>query len=153
MIFFCFQNFSLAFSFQQFHYDKPMVFLSSHVWVWELDHKEGWTLKNLCFWTVVMEKILESLRQQGNQPWIFIGRIDTTAETPILWPPDIKADSLGRPWCWGRLRAGTRAAEDEIIGWHHWLNEQVFEQTPGDSGGQRSLECCSPWGLKESETT
>jgi len=90
-------------------------FPSSHVWMWELDHKEGWTLKNWCFWTVVLEKSFESpldckesqpVNPKGNQPWIFIGR--TVTEAPILWPADVKSwlTHWKRPWCWERLKAG-----------------------------------------------
>ena len=80
-------------------YSQSSGFSSSHVWVWELDHKEGWALQNLYFQTVVLEKILESpldckeikaVSPKGNQPWIFIGRTDTEAEALILWPPDVK---------------------------------------------------------------
>ena len=90
-------------------------FSSSHVWMWELDYKESWALKNRCFWTVVLEKTLESpldckeiqpVHPKGNQSWIFLGRTDAKAETPILWPPDGKNWLLGRPWCWERLKAG-----------------------------------------------
>ena len=82
------------------HLVKAMVFPYSHVWMWELDHKESWALKNWCFWTVVLEKTLESpleskeiqpVNPKGNQSWIFIGRTDAEAETPILWPPDTKS--------------------------------------------------------------
>ena len=91
---------------------KGRVFSSSHVWIWELDRKEGWVLKNWCFWTTLLQKIRESplngkeikpVNLKGNQPWIFIGR--TNAETAILWPPDV-AIREERPWCWERLRAG-----------------------------------------------
>ena len=130
-------------------------FSNSHVRIWELDHKEGWTAKNWCFQTVVLEKSLESsldskeikpVNLKGNQPWIFIGRTD--AEALILW-------SLAT-WCkelihwkdpdagkdWGQEEKG--ATEDEMIGWHYWLNGHEFEQAWGDSEGQGSLECCSP---------
>ena len=124
----------------------------------ELDHKEGLGPKNWCFWTVVL-KTLESLldckvkpiKRKGNQPWIFIGRTDAEVEAPILWPPDAKSRLVGRDpdagKDWGQKEKG--ATEDEIIGWHHWLNGHEFEQTPGDSEGQESLACCSPWGDKE----
>ena len=89
-------------------------FSSSHVRMWELDSKESWVLKSWCFWTVVLEKTLESpldcketqqVNSKGNQPWIFIGRTDAAAETPILWPPDAKSWLIGRSWCWKRLKA------------------------------------------------
>ena len=116
---------------------------NSHVQMWELDSKEGWAPKNWCLWTVLLEKTLESplgcreikpVNPKGNQSWIFIGRTDAEAEAPILCPPDvlIRADSWKRPWCWERLRAaGEGAAEDEMVGWYHWLNGPEFEQTPG----------------------
>ena len=111
------------------------VFSSSHVWMWELDYKESWAPKTWCFWTVVLEKTLESpldckeiqpVHPKGNQPWIFIGRTDVEAETPILWPPDwltCKDPDAGKDW--GQEEKGT--TEDEMAGWHHWLNEHEFE--------------------------
>ena len=136
-------------------YSQSYGFSSSHVWIWELDHKEGWVLKNWCFWTLVLEKTPESpldskeikpVNPKGNQPWIFTGW--TGAEALILWPPDVKSWLIGKdPEAgkdWGQEEKGT--TEDEIVGWHHWLNGHEFEQTLGDSKGQRSLVCCSPWG-------
>ena len=115
-----------------------------------------------CFWTVVLEKTLESpldckeikpVNPKGNQSWIFIGRTD--AEAPILWPPDVKSQLIGKgPDArkdWRQEEKGM--TEDEMVGWNHWLNGHEFKQTPGDSAGQGSLECCSPWGCKESDTT
>ena len=110
-------------------------FSSSHVWMWGLDHKEGWAMKNWCFCTVVLEKTLEipldckikPVNPKGNQSWIFIGRTDAEAEAPILWPPDVKnwvlrKDSdAGKDW---RQEKGT--TEDEMVGWHHWLNGWVW---------------------------
>ena len=104
-------------------------FSSSHVWMWELDYKESWVLKNWCFWTVVLEKTLESpldckeiqqVNPNGNQSWMFIGRTDTEAEAPILWPPDGKGwlTPWKRPWCWERLKAG-REGDDR--GWDGWM--------------------------------
>ena len=139
-------------------------FSSSHVRMWELDHKGGWALKNWCFWTVVLEKTLESpldskeikpVSPKGHQPWISIGRTDVEAETPILWPPDAKSQLIGKDpdagkdGGWGKKGM----TEDEMVGWHHRLNGREFEQTPGDGGGQGSLSCCSPWGCKESDMT
>ena len=133
------------------------------VWMWELDHKEGWAPKSWCFQTVVLEKTLESplnskeiqpINPKGNQPWIFIGRTDAEAEAPILWPPDLKSwltgkhPGAGKDW---RQKKGT--AEDEMVGCNNWINGQEFEQTPGDSKGQGRLVCCSPWDYKESDTT
>ena len=111
-------------------------FSSGHVWMWELDCEEDWALKNWCFWTVVLEKTLESpldckeiqsVQPKGNQSWIFIGRTD--AETPTLWPPDVKNWFIwrdldaGKDWRWEEK--GT--TEDERARWHHWLNGHEFE--------------------------
>ena len=108
-------------------------FSSSHVWMWELDHKEGWGPKNWCFWTVVLEKTLENpldckkikpVHPKGNQSWIFIGRTDAEAEAPVLWPPDAKNRLLGKDpddgkdWRWKEKEK----TEDEMVGWHHKLN-------------------------------
>ena len=139
-------------------------FSSSHVWMWESDCKESWALKNWCFWTMVLEKTLESplnfkeiwsVHLKGNQSWIFIGRTDAEAETPILWPPDAKNwltgkdPDAGKDW---RLEEkGMR--EDEIVGWHHRLNGHEFGWTPGFGDGQGGLVCCNPWGCKESDMT
>ena len=135
-------------------------FSSSHVLMWELDHKEGWAPKNWCFWTVVLRKTLESpldckeiqpIHPKGNQSWIFIGRTDAEAETPILWPPDAnnwliwQDPDAGKDW---RQEKGT--TEDEMVGWHHWLNGHEFEQALGVGEGQGSLACVRPWGHKES---
>ena len=143
---------------------QSYVFSSSHVWMWELDYKESWAPKNWCFWTVVLEKTLESpldckeiqpVHPKGNQSWIFIGRTDAKTETPILWPPDVrnwligKDLDAGKDWRWEEK--GT--TEDEIVGWHHQLNEHEFASTPGGGNGQGGLTCCSPWGRKESDTT
>ena len=139
-------------------------FSSSHVWMWELDYKESWMLKNWCFWTVVLEKTLESpldckefqpVHPKGNQSWIFIERTNAEAEIPILWPPDAK-DWLTRKdpdagKGWRQEKKGT--TENEMVGWHHWLSGHDFEQTPGDGEGQGSLACFSPWGHKESDMT
>jgi len=101
-------------------------FSSSHVWMWELDYKEGWAPRNWCFWTVVL-KTLESpldskesqpVHPKGNQSWIFMGRTEAEAETPILWPPDVKNWLRKRPWCWERLKAG---AEGDDRGWDGWM--------------------------------
>ena len=102
-------------------------FSSGHVWMWELDYKESWGLKNWCFWTVVLEKTLESpldskkihpVHPKGNQSWIFIGRTDAEAETPILWPPDVKSWLILKDWFWERLKAG---GEGDNRGWDGWL--------------------------------
>ena len=109
------------------HQVKAMVFPSSHVSMWELDYKESWAPKNWCFWTVVLEKTLESpldckeiqpVHPKGDQSWVFIGRTDAEAETPILWPLDAKSWPLKRPWCWERLKAG---GEGDDRGWDGWM--------------------------------
>ena len=145
-------------------YSQSHDFSSSHVRLWELDHKEGWAPKNWCFQTVVLEKTLKSpfdfkeikaVNPKGNQSWIFIGRTDAEAEAPILWPPDMKSQLIrkdpdaGKDW----RQEEKETAGDEMVGWHHWLNGQEFEQTLGDSEGQRSLACCSPWGYKQLNMT
>ena len=135
-----------------------------HIVMWELDHNKDWTPKNWCFQIVVLEKSLESpfdskeitpVNPKGSQSWIFIGRTDAEAETPILWPPDMKSwltgkdPSAGKDW--RQEEKGT--TEDEIVGWHHWPNGHEFEQTPGDRERQGSLACCSPWGHKKLDMT
>ena len=113
-------------------------FSSSHVWMWKLDYKQNWELKNWCFWTVVLEKTFESpldsketqpVHAKGNQSWIFMGRTDVEAETPILWPPDAKNELIGKApdagKDWRQEEKGT--TEDETIGWHHWLSGLEFE--------------------------
>ena len=123
----------------------------------ELDHKKHWALKNWCFWTVVLQKTLESplnskeikpLNPKENQPWIFIGRTDAKAEALALWPLDVKSQLIGKDpdagKDWGQEEKGT--TEDEMVGWHHRLNGHEPEQTPGHSEEQRSLACCSLWG-------
>ena len=112
-------------------------FSSSHAWMWELDYKESWALKKWCFWTVVWKKTLESpldckeiqpVHPKGNQSWIFIGRTDAEAETPILWPPDAKNwliwkdPDAGKDWRWEEKGM----TEDETVG-YHWLDEHEFE--------------------------
>ena len=139
-------------------------FSSSHVWMWELDYKESWVLKNWCFWTVMFEKTLESpldckeiqpVHPKGNQSWIFIGRTDAEAEMPILWPLDAKNWLFGKDpdarKDWRQVKKG--ATEDEMVGWHHWLNGHEFKQAPRVVDGQGSTEFCSPWGCKESNMT
>ena len=143
---------------------RPLYFSSSHVEMWELDLKEGLALKNWCFRTVMLEKTFESpldckeikpINPKGNQPWIFIGRIDAEAEAPILLQPDVKTWLIGKDpntgKDWRQEEKGT--TENEKVGWHHRLNGYEFEQTSGDSGRQGSPGCCSPWDHKESGTT
>ena len=129
-------------------------FFSSHVWMWELDCKEGWLRKNWGFWTVVLEKTLESpldckeikpVHPKGNQSWILIGRTEAEAEALILWPLDMKywftekEPDAGKDW----RREGKGMTEDETVGWHHWLDGHEFEQALGAGDGQGSLACCS----------
>ena len=138
-------------------------FSSSHVWMWKLDYKESWALKNWCFWTVVLEKTLESpldceeikpVHPKGNQSWIFIGRTDAEAETPILWPPDVKNWLLGKDPDAGKdWRQEKGTTEDEMVVWHHRLDGHEFEQALGVGNGQGSLARCSPWGCQESDMT
>ena len=136
---------------------KAMVFSSSHVWMWELDYKESWAQKNRCFWTVVLEKTLESpldckenqlVHSKGDQSWVFIGRTDVEAETPILWPPHAKSWLIGKDpdagKDWGPEVKGM--TEDEMAGWHHWLDGHGFGWIPGVGDGQGGLVCCGSWG-------
>ena len=135
---------------------KAMFFSSRHVWMWELDYKESWALKNWCFWTVVLKKTLESsldckeiklVNPKRNQHWIFIEGTDAEAEAPILWPPDAKNwlirkdPDVGKDWS----QEEKGMTEDEMVGWHHWFNRCEFEQAPGVGDGQGSLVFCSPW--------
>ena len=132
-----------------------------HVWMWELDYEESWVPKNWGFWTVLLEKTLESpldckviqpVHPKGNQAF---GRPDAEAETPVLSPPDVKNQlfrkdpDAGKDW--RRQEKGT--TEDEVVGWHHRCDGHEFERAPGVGDGQGSLACCSPWGCKESDMT
>ena len=132
--------------------------------MWVLDYKESWALKNWCFWTVVLEKPLESpldckeiqpVLPKGDQSWVFIGRTDIEAETPILWPPDAKSwliwkdPDTGKDW--GQEEKGT--TEDEIVGWHHQLIAHEFGWTLAVGDGQGGLACYGSWGSKELDTT
>ena len=132
-------------------------FSSGHVWMWELDHKESWTLKNWCFWTVLKTlespldcKEMQPVSSKGNQSWIFIGGTDAEAEAPNLWPHDAKnwliwkGPNAGKDW----RQDEKGMTEDELSGWHPRLNGHEFEQAPGVGDGQGSLVCCSPWVLR-----
>ena len=143
---------------------QSYVFSSNHVWMWELDYKESWAPKNWCFWTVVLEKTLEipldckeiqSVHRKGNQSWIFFGRADTEAETPILWPPDAKKWLIGKDPDAGKdwRHEDKRMTEDEMVGWHYRLDRHEFEQALGVGDGQESLVHYSPWSHKESVMT
>ena len=138
--------------------------------MWELDWEESWAPKNWCFWTVVLEKTLGSLldfkeiqpvHPKGDQSWVFIGRTDAEAETPVLWPPHAKSEvakvmlilggtsDAGRDW--GQEEEET--TEDEMAGWHHQFDAHEFGWTPGVGDGQGVLACCNSWSHKKSETT
>ena len=138
-------------------------FSSGHVWMWELDYKESWTPKNWCFWTVVLEKTIESpldcreiqpVHPKGDQSWVFIGKTDVEAETPKFWPPDVKSWLFGKDpdagKDWGQEKGTT---EDEMAGWQYRLDGRESEWTPGVGDGQGGLACCNSWGRKESDTT
>ena len=140
-------------------YSQSYGFSSNHVQMWEVNHEEDWALKDWCFWTVVLEKTLESpldskqikpVHPKGNQPWIHwkdwcwsSSILATWCKEPTHWK---------RPWCWERLKAG----EGNDRGWDGWMaaptSGHELEQALGDSEGQGSLVCCSPWGCKESDT-
>ena len=139
-------------------------FSSGHVWMWDLDYKESWVPKNWCFWTVVLEKTLESpldckeiqpVHPKGDQSWVFIGRTDVEAETPVLWPPDMRSWLIGKDpddgKDWGQEEEGM--TEDEMVGWHHQLDGHGFGWTLRVSDGQGDLVCCGSWGHKELDTT
>ena len=138
-------------------------FSGSHVSMWELDCEESWVPKNWCFWTVVLEKTLESPLDckeippvhSEDQPWDFFGGNDAEAETPVLWPPYAKRGLIGKDSDagrdWGQEEKGT--TENEMAGWHHWFDGRESEWTPGVGDGQGGLACCSSWGCKESDTT
>ena len=126
--------------------------------------EESWAQKDWCYWTVVLEKTLESpldckeiqpVHPKGDQSRVLIGRTDDEAEIPVLWPPDANSWLI-----WKDLDAGKDwrqdekgITEDEMVGWHHWLNGYEFGYTPGVGDGQGGLACCSSWDRKESDTT
>ena len=137
----------------------PVVMYGCESWT-----EESWMPKNWCFWTVVLEKILESpldckdiqpVHSKGDQSWVFTGRIDVEAETPILWPPDGKSwliwkdPDAGKDW--GQEEKGM--TEDEMVDWDPWLTGHGFGWNPGVGDGQGGLACCSLWGCKELDTT
>ena len=131
--------------------------------MWELDCEESWAPKNWCFWTVVLEKTLENpldckiqpVHPKGDQSWVFIEMTDDEAETPILWPPDGKSwlfwkdPEAGKDW--GQEEKGM--TEDEMVGWHHWLDGHGFGWTLGVGDVQGGLACCGSWGCKKLDTT
>ena len=138
-------------------------FSSGHVWMWELDYKESWAPKNWCFWTVMLKtlespldcKEIQPVHSEGDQSWVFTGRTDVEAETPILWPPHVKSwliwkdPDAGKDW--GQEENGM--TENEMVGWHHRLDGHGFGWTPGVGDGQGGLACCGSWGRKESDMT
>ena len=128
-----------------------------------LDYKESLVPKNWCFWTVVLEKTLESpldckesqsIHPKENQSWIFIGRTDAEAEIPILWPPHAKSWLIGKDPDAGRGLGQEEKGmmEDKMLGWHHQLNGHEFQQAPGVGDRQGGLACCSSWGRRESDS-
>ena len=137
-------------------------FSCGHVWMWELDCEEGWAPKNWCFWTVMLEKTVESPLDfkeiqpvhSEDQPWDFFGGNDAEAETPVLCPPHAKSWLIGKDSDagrdWGQEEKGT--PEDEMAGWHPWLGGLESEWTSGVCDGQGGLACCVSWGRKESDT-
>ena len=143
---------------------KAMVFLVVMYGCESQTVKKSWVLKNWCFWTVVLEKTLESpldckevqpVHPKGEQSWVFIGRNDADAETPVLWPPQAKSWLIGKDSDagrdWGQKEKGI--TEDAMAGWHHWLDGRESEWTPGVGDGQGGLVCCNSWGRRESNMT
>ena len=139
-------------------------FSHGHVWMWELDCEESWAPKNWCFWTVVLEETPESpldckeiqlVHSKGDQPWVFIGRTDAEAETPVLWPPHAKSWLIGKDSDagrdWGQEEKGTK--EEEMVESHHRLDAHGFGWTLGVGDGQGGLACCGSWGHKEMDLT
>ena len=158
-------NVSGLLSFFQWVTGKHILTLGlNYVWMWELGCEESWAPKNWRFWTVVMEKTLESpldckeiqpVDPKGDQSWVFTGKTDVEAETPILWPPHAKSWLIGKDpdagKDWGQEEK--RTTEDEMVGWHHQLSGHGFGWTLGVGDGQGGLACCSSWGCKELDTT
>ena len=141
------------------HCPGALRFSNSHVRMWELDHIEGWVLKNWYLWIVFLEKALESpldskeikpVNPKGYQSWMFIRKTEARAEAPILWPPNVKSRLTGKDpdagKDWSQEEKGV--TEDEMVGCQHQLSWHEFEKTPGDGEGQGSLVCCSPWITK-----
>ena len=139
--------------------ESKKEYIYMYIWMWELDCEESWALKNWCFWTVVLEKTLESpsdckeiqpVHSEGDQSWDFFGRNDVKAEAPVLWPPHAKSWLIGKDSNagrdWGQEEKGT--TEDEMSGWHHWLDGRESEWTPGVGDGQGGLACCDSWVAK-----
>ena len=138
--------------------------MAKPIWMWELDCEESWVPKSWCFWTVVLEKTPESpldckeiqpVHSEGDQPWVFFGRTDAKAETPVLWPPHAKSWLVGKDSDagrdWGQEEKGM--TEDEMAGYHHGLDGRECEWSLGAGDGQGGLVCYKSWGHKESDTT
>ena len=130
--------------------------------MWELDRKESWTPKNLCFWTMVLKtlespldcKEIKPVYPKGNQSWIFTRRIDAEAEAAILWLSGVNSQLIRKdPDAVKEWRQGEGVDRDAMVGWHHWLNGHELQQALGDGEEQGSLACCSPWGHKELDVT
>ena len=138
-------------------------FSCSHVRMWEFEHKESWVPKNWCFWTEVLEKTLESpldckeiqrVHPKGDQSWMFIGRTDVEAETPILWAPDVKNWHLKRPWYQKRLRARGKGDDRGWDGWMASLTQWTWVWVNSGSWWWTGRPgCCSPWGRRELDMT
>ena len=141
------------------HLVKAMVFpvIMCGCESWTLKKAESWRIDafELWCWSPLDCKVIQPVHPKGDQSWVFIGRTDAEAETPALWPPDAKSWLIGKDpdagKDWGQEEKGT--TEDEMAGWHHRLDGPGFEWALGVGDGQGGLACCSPWGLKESDTT
>ena len=149
---------------QKSQFSQTYGFSRSHVWIWELEYEESWVPKNWCFWTMVLEKTLESLldckeiqpvHPKWDQSWVFIGGADVEAEAPILWPSDVeswliwKEPKAGKDW----VQEAKRMTEDEMVWWHHWHNGHGFGWSLGVGDGQGGLACCGSWGHKDLDMT
>ena len=140
-------------------------FSCGHVWMWKLDCEESWVPKNWCFWTVVLEKTLESpldckevqpVHTKGDQSWLFFGRNDAKAETPIFWPPNVKSWLIGKDSDAGKdwRQKEKRVTQDEMVREHHWLSGQESGKLPETVKNREAWHAaCSSWGCKESDTT
>ena len=146
---------------------KAMVFLvvmygcesctirkAEHRWIHDF---ELWCWRRLLRvpWSPLDNKEIQPVHPKGNQSWIFIGRTDAEAESPVLWPPDAKNWLIGKDLDAGKdwKQEEKGMTEDEMVGWHHWFDGHEFDQAPGVGNGQESLACCSPWGRKDSDMT